>query len=186
MVFVFNNDNETSIEKNKKLEQLYAKYAKLMFHVAFEILHDRYLAEDAVQTVFIKLEKNNFRIDSISCNKTKSFMVIITRNIAISIYNSRQKEATAYDYKELEEIPDDRMLPLDIVVSNESILDIQNSLSLLNSKYSDILLMKYFSDYTNTEIASLFNISEELVRVRLHRAKKLLKIKMNEGDKSNG
>ena len=89
-------------------------------------------------------------------------MVIITRNIAISIYNARKKEATTYDCDELEEIPDDKMLPIDVVVSNESILEIQDALSSIDSKYSDILLMKYFSEYTNAEIASLFNISEEL------------------------
>ena len=180
MVFIFNNG--TSIEKNKVLEQLYVEYAKLMFYVAFDILNDQYLAEDAVQTVFLKLEKNKFKIDSISCNKTKSFMVIITRNIAVGIYNARKKEATTYDADELNEIPDDKMLPLDVIVSNESIMDIHDALSSLDSKYSDILLMKYFSNYTNAEIASFFNISEELVRVRLYRAKKLLIKKVNGGE----
>jgi len=156
-----------------------------MYHIALQILGDQFLAEDAIQTAFLKLEKNKFKIDSISCNKTKSFMVIITRNIAFGMYNARKKEAITYDCDELEEIPDDKMLPLDVVVSNESILDIQDALSSLNSKYSDILLMKYFSDYTNAEIASLFNISEELVRVRLYRAKKLLMKKLNEGKTSD-
>jgi RNA polymerase sigma-70 factor (ECF subfamily) len=109
-------------------------------------------------------------------------MVIITRNIAINIYNAKKKEAIIYDYGELKEMPDDAMLPIDILINDERIQNIKAALSSLDSKYSDIILMKYYSDYTNSEIASLFNISEDLVSVRLLRGKKLLLNKLKEGE----
>jgi RNA polymerase sigma-70 factor (ECF subfamily) len=109
MSYIFTK--ESSCEKHEILEQLYLKYAKLMYYIAFEILNDKFLAEDVVHTAFLKLEKNKFIIDTINCNKTKSFMVIITRNIAISIYNTKKKEGIIYDYGELKEIQDDAMLP---------------------------------------------------------------------------
>lgn len=168
--------------KHEVLEQLYIQYGKLMYHVAFDILHDRYLAEDAVQTAFLKLEQTNFSIDTVSCNKTKSFMVIIVRNIAIGIYNSKKKTTVTYEADKLTEIPDDNLLPLDIAISNESIKEIQDALNTIEPIYADVILMRYFSDYSNTEIALLFDISEQLVRVRLHRAKKLILQRLNEGE----
>jgi RNA polymerase sigma-70 factor (ECF subfamily) len=44
----------------------------------------------------------------------------------------------------------------------------------MNPKYADVLTLKYFNHYTNKEIADLLLISEENVRVRLHRARKIL------------
>ena len=177
MGYIF--EKRSSCKKHEVIEQLYSNYSKIMYHVAYQILNDQFLAEDAVQNAFMKLEKNKFKIDSITCNKTKSFMVIITRNIAIEIYNKKKKEAPTYDSRELDEIPDNKLVPIDIIINNESISEIRDALSLLDSKYSDIILLKYFSDYSNIEIASLLNISEDLVRVRLHRAKKLLLLKVN-------
>lgn len=169
-------------KKHEVLEQLFVKYNKLMYYTAYQILQDQYLAEDAVQTAFLKLEKNKFKFYSISCNKTKCFMVIIVRNIAINLYNSKKKEIVTYDEDELMEIPDDHLLPLDVVINNERIGEINQLLDSLDSKYADVISMRYFSDYSIEEIASLFDISEQLVRVRLYRAKKLILEQINEGE----
>ena len=181
-----NFTNKTSEEKNTTLAELFKKHRKLMFHVAYDILNDEYQAEDAVQTAFYKLDKNKFKIDSVDCNKTKNFMVIIVRNVAIRIYNSNKKGPVLYDNDEMAGIEDDQPLPLDIIISNETVNDIERCMNELSPIYSDVLIMKHIADYTNQEIASFLDISEQLVRVRLYRAKKLLLDKINEGKKYNG
>ena len=167
-------------QKHILLEQIYRQYSRLMYCVAFEILGDGYLAEDAVQTAFLKLEKNRFSVDSVTSSKTKSFIVIVTRNVALSILKSKGHGALACTDDDITDIPDGNTLPLDLVVKNESIDEIKNAIADLDPKYSDIILLRYFSDYSTLEIASFFNISDELVRVRLHRAKKVLLEKLNE------
>ncbi|MHB1313951.1 MAG: RNA polymerase sigma factor [Christensenellales bacterium] len=159
--------------KEEVLEQLYKRYSKLMYCVAYDILRDHYLAEDAVQTTFYKLAKNNFKVDSISCKKTKTFVVIITRNVAISKYNTVKTESIRYE-EELIEIPDDQFLPLDLVISKENTANLHGLLATLDHKYADVVLMKYFCEYSTAEIASLFGVTEQLIRVRLHRAKRML------------
>lgn len=172
------------LEKHELLEQLYIQYAGLMFHTAYRILQDQYLSEDAVHTAFLRLEKNNFKVCSISCNKTKSFLVIITRNIAINIYNEKKKETSAYSEDGIAEtLPDSDSLPLDVVISNEGVTCIKDALKTMDQKYSDVMLMRYFSDFSIPEIASLFNISEQLVRVRLHRARKKLIEQLSRSDR---
>lgn len=166
--------------KGEILEQLFLQYSKLMYSVAYNILHEHHLAEDAVQTAFYKLSKYKFKIDSVSCNKTKAFMVIITRNIALGIYKSAKGSNVSYEENEIDDIPDDKLSPLDLVINNESMIRIREILSSLDQKYSDVILLKYFCDYSISEIALLIDVSEQLIRVRLHRAKKILLKKLKE------
>jgi len=78
-------------DERNKLEELYLKYSKDMFKVAYRILNDYYLAQDAVQQSFIKLIDNLNKINDINCNKTKAFVVIIIRNVSINLYRKRKK-----------------------------------------------------------------------------------------------
>ena len=52
----------------------------------------------------------------------------------------------------------------------------------LDSKYGDVLVLKYFYDYRDKEIAHTLGISIENVKIRLHRGKALLKKKLSEVD----
>ncbi len=166
--------------KSQLLEQLYIQYKRLMYHVSFEILHDQYLAEDAVQAAFLKLAKNKFSIESVLCNKTKYFMVIIARNASFEIYNSKKRDNVVSE-ETLQRIPDESQTPLDNILRYESI---QSAMKTIDTKYSDIVVMRYSYGYSLSEIATLFGISEQLVRVRLHRAKKMLIDKLNEEQSS--
>lgn len=50
-------------EEKSKFEQLYLEYKGLMFHVAYEILHNEQDAEDAVHQAFVKIAENIKKID---------------------------------------------------------------------------------------------------------------------------
>ena len=47
-------------------------------------MRDYQLAEDAVQKAFMKVLDNLHKIEEPDCNKTRAFLVIITRNVAIT------------------------------------------------------------------------------------------------------
>lgn len=164
------NINTAKIEV---IQSIYKHYCNLMFSVAFQILNDKYLAEDAVQISFYKLLHNKFSIDTISSSKTKNFLVIIVRNVSIGIYNKKKKEVLSFE-ENLLEVPDDNFLPIDIVINNEDADTLFKLLCSLEPQYSDIIRMKYYMEYSTKEIASIFDISEQLVRVRLFRGKKML------------
>ncbi len=169
-------------EKNRsKLEVLYNNYKYTMLYVAKGILKDQDLAEDAVHKAFIKIIDNLEKIDDPICNKTKSFLVIIVRNTAIDMYNHRKKQNVvtfdeAYIVKE-----DFNSSPLELIISEESIDSMVENIDKLDVKYSDIILLKYFYEYSEKEIAKLLDISYENVRVRLHRGRKMIKEMMEKG-----
>ncbi len=49
-------------KEQKKFEQLYDTYSRLMYYIAFDILKDEGHAQDAVQEAFINISKNFSKI----------------------------------------------------------------------------------------------------------------------------
>lgn len=158
---------ETEDDRNK-FERLYIKYRNLMFYIANQILHNEVIAEDAVHYTFLKIIEIIDKIEDISCHKTKSLIVIMTRNNSINIYN-RAKHHANIPFDEVEDaISDDRTDTSEMNFIMSAILGIPVI-------YSDILKLKYIQGYTNSEIAELLNITEANVRKRLERAREMLK-----------
>ena len=70
-------------EEKSLFEQIYLEYCGLMFHVAYEILHNEQDAEDAVHQAFVKIAENIKKIDAPVCPKTHSYVVTIVEHQAI-------------------------------------------------------------------------------------------------------
>ncbi len=158
-------------QDRNKVEALYVRYSKEMFKVAYRVLNDYQLAQDAVQTAFINIINNLEKIDEIDCNKTRAFVVIIARNISINLYRKKKKICNM-ELGTLDEIlPDDGKAVEKIIIDSETFDLIASKMKELHAPYSDIISLKYFYQYNNNEIAALLDITEENVRVRLHRAR---------------
>lgn len=181
MFHIFTNNARN--DKHALLEKLYLQYRNLMFHIAFKILNDHGLAEDAVHAAFIKLAKSSFVIDEISSNKTKTFMVIVTRSTACDICRQNKKERNLVNIDDdMLELIDEKPLPLDFIIDTERIEKVHIALATMDPKYADVVLLKYFYGHSNANIGLLTGISEQTVRVRLYRAKKMLADKLVKGD----
>ena len=77
-------------EDIKKIEELYSRHGKEMYAIAYRILKDENSAEDIVQQSFLKIMDKLDRVDLSDENKTKKFLMIIARNLAIDVYNINQ------------------------------------------------------------------------------------------------
>lgn len=161
-------------QSRSKLEDLYTRYSRDMFKVAFRILDDYQLAQDAVQSAFINLIDNIDKIEEINCNRTRAFVVIIVRNIAINLYRKRKKQNDmALD--DIDEIlPDNRETVDENIINEETFNRIAAIIKELHPTYADVISLKYFYYYSDKEIGKLLNISPENVRIRLHRARQSL------------
>lgn len=164
--------------KNKsKFEQLYLMYREKMYWKAYDILQDKYLAEDAVHDAFLRIAKYIDTIDEINCNKTIALLVIIVKNISIDIYRKRKKST----YLSLDE---DTSQFISATNYNDNLEEQQliQYIKELPQNYRDIFILKYYIGYTNKEIAKYLNLKESSIRVRLLRGKKLLEKKLNGDD----
>lgn len=169
----------------KKLEALYIKYKTDMFKVAYRILDDYQLAQDAVQIAFISIMDNLDKIDEIYCNKTRAFVVIIVRNISINLYRKRKKQ-NGILLEDIEDtLPDGNQMIDEMIIDAEMFSRVSSKIRELRPDYSDIISLKYFYHYTDDEIAKLLNITPGNVRVRLHRAKQSLIMLLSEDRELN-
>lgn len=171
-----------------KIESLYQKYNGLMYSTAFRILNNHHLAQDAVQMSFVKLLNNIRLINDIECNNTRALMVIICRNVSINLYNKRKRN-NQITIEEIDEVIPDCTYSIDEhLIKNESLADLKEKIRLLYQPYADIIALRYFFDYSDKEIAKILDITEQNVRVRLHRAKtkllSLLRGEEKEGDEA--
>lgn len=164
---------ETEGERNT-FTKLYHHYENAMYNIAYSILHDSYLAEDAVNEAFIKLIKYLPEIDEVECHKTKALIVIIVKSTAIDIYRKRRKQYE-YEVEELGERNDGEEIPLDHIIAAEDFQELMLSIKGLKKEYQEIILLKYVYEFSNSEISNLMSISESVVRQHICRAKKAVK-----------
>ena len=90
-------------EEQSKFRALAARYERLMFHVARQILPNEQDAEDAVQEAFLAIAKNFSKIFAVDSPKTKAFVVIVTESKAIDI---ARKNARQGQQVPLEDLPE--------------------------------------------------------------------------------
>ena len=66
----------------QQIEQLYRQYREPLWRYAYKLLHDEHLAQDVVQSVFIKAIEKSQLISSLDCNKAKAYFFIMVRNLS--------------------------------------------------------------------------------------------------------
>lgn len=160
-------------EQISKFEHIYTKYRGLMFYTAKGVLQDSYLAEDAVHETFLDIIRI---IDSIRANNEKElsqFLRVLTHHKAVDMVRkcTRQKKSDT-------EIEDFDLSKSDVNVETIVLdkIDYENMLLRVQSmdeKYKTPLLLKV-QGYKVSEIADFLNISPGNVKVRLHRARKII------------
>ena len=75
----------------EKFDFVYERYKKLMLSKAYDILHDYDLAQDAVSEAFIRVYKNRHKLDDLESGRTAAFLVMIVKNVSITMYNKQKK-----------------------------------------------------------------------------------------------
>lgn len=158
----------------RKFERLYANYRQTMYYIAYGILKNRAVAEDAVHQAFLRVIDRLEKINEEDCHKTRGYLVIITKHIAIDMYRKQQREQ-ALSYEELEYSVAD-------TVGSDRTNEIWQAIDQLPANYSMVLKLVYSHGYTNKEAAQMLHITEENVRQRIARAKKKLAEILEEGE----
>lgn len=149
---------------------LYEKYKNLMFYIAKGVLKDDHLSEDAVQEAFFRIAKNFQKINEVPSPQTRNFVVIITRNISISMLKGMDnvKDIDAYSAAEIAATTDETFEAVSTKTLVECILK-------LPENYRDILYLYHLYGYSFNEISSLLSLPVEAAKKRAQRARRMLK-----------
>ena len=156
-------------EDKLRFTALYQQYRHLMFYIAREVLCDEHLSEDAVQEAFLRIAKNFHKIGEIPCPQTRNLVVIITKNIAITmVSHNNNKEIDTYTQIEEPATSNDIFETVSNRILVECILQ-------LPEIYRDSLYLYHIYGYSFREVYNLLSISVETAKKRVQRARRLLK-----------
>lgn len=157
--------------------EIYNRYSKAMYNVAFRIVKDYHFAEDIMQEGFLKAF---IKIDSYK-NEVAfgAWLKRIIVNCSIDFYKQQNKY-----YKE-----DFDNLAVTLVENDNDFIDsasfnelkvqqILATLQTMKESYSMVLTLFYIEGYDQEEISEILNISYANCRTTLCRAKENLRSKL--------
>lgn len=172
IIFLMDIEDEST---RSKMAETYNTYGKRLWSVANNLLHDEYEAEDAVQEALLKSTKyidDDFDPQSID---TLGLMITIVRGVSKSMYKKIHKiETVDIEEHEIDIYNNEIANPEKYVLQLGQEKWVAEKLSEIKVEYSDLLSLKYYHQYSNSEIADMLSMSEGNVRVKLMRARNAL------------
>jgi len=171
MLFVFLAMLETAEDK-EKMSDLYSTYREYLLNVAQSILHNKDDAEDVLHQTFLRVATNFESIGEVSSRKTRNYLVIIVRGLALNLYKKRGKvvDVPIEDLEGTEFFAvDDPQLEL---FEYEDLYPVLDELPVI---HRDMIYLMYFEGLSVREIAKRIDITERAVQKRIERARQALK-----------
>jgi RNA polymerase sigma-70 factor (ECF subfamily) len=146
--------------------RLYEHYYGPMVAVAFSVLADRHLAEDAAQEAFVRACGNLGKLKQ--PEKFASWLAAICRNVAYQALRNRKKLSFVEDP------------PVHTTENqgDETIEVIRKALWQLPAPDRQILVLRYFNDLSYEKIAQVLDTTVSAIHGRLFRARKKIAHKL--------
>ncbi|MCE5174194.1 MAG: RNA polymerase sigma-70 factor [Bacteroidales bacterium] len=172
-----NNDRDL-LERLRKgntacFEILYSKYSGKLYNYILRISNgDFYLAEEIVQNVFVKIWEIHTNINTEG--SFNSFVYTVGRNMFLNVVKSRMQEYLYQDYVIEHEntFEDSAEKEVEYKMLEEQINKLIEQLPAARRK---IYIMSKIKNFSNREIATLLEISENTVESQLNKANKFMR-----------
>ena len=161
-------------KKNKELrfiEQCYTLYEHKMYYIAYSILHDVGMSEDAVQEAFIRLMRSGKIFEDASSEECQRYLYTIIKNVSLNRYRKNKRDA------EWMYLADEDTIQQARSDTDEEIcgIDMETMVNELPGKYAKVVHLLVVENLSVREVAIRLGISEPNVRKRFERAKKMMK-----------
>jgi RNA polymerase sigma-70 factor (ECF subfamily) len=143
--------------------QLCQRYYAAMAAIAYSVLADHQLAEDAAQEGFARALVNLRNLK----NKTRfaPWLAAICRNVAKDIVAAKARQVTTEDFSQAAQDSN----------PDESILIIRRAIEQLPASAKELIVLRYYNNLSYDEIGSMLGISKATINGRLTRAKRKMK-----------
>ena len=153
------------------IDDLIEQYYDAMLRLAVSYLDTRADAEDAVQEIFIIVDKNLNRFRGESSVKTWLY-TIATNHCRKKLRQRKRREAFFGRFEREEPVEP----PLEVqAIRNESNQQLWEAVDSLKSRHREPIILRYVHDLTAREIGEVLGISEGTVYSRIHYAHKQLR-----------
>ncbi len=144
--------------------------------IAFSVLSDSHLAEDAAQEVCVRVVKHLPGLETPEA--FRPWVYRMTRNVALSMAQRRERapQPIGLDTEAMRE--GGRMsveeTPGAALDEDEKVGTILDAIGKLPDIYREVLVLKHVQELSYSEISTILNVSVKSLEVRLVRARKML------------
>ncbi len=171
-------------EERELIERLYSDYSKRVKQLAVSIMHNDMYADDVVNDTFLKIIRYKEKFFDVSEDEKIRLIIIFTRSVCFNLYNRIKKirfESIDSFYNDDEEDTDTKLdIPEDIdllkkIVEEETGAYLRDAIDKLKQPARDMIILKYYHEMKNTEIAEFFKINPSSVSTIIQRSIKRLR-----------
>ena len=145
--------------EQKTVLELFDRYGDTVYRVALGYLRSPQEAEDAVQTIFLRLLERDTQVYP---GKERAFLTKMTINHCKNVLSATKRRDTV----PLEEA---------VLLAQPEDQELFRTVMDLPEQYRTVVCLHYFEGYSFQEIAQLLRIGPSAVSMRLHRARNMLK-----------
>ena len=166
-------------------EEIYDNYHQDLYRFIFYMVKDKQLTEDLVQEVYIKVlnSQGTFRGDS----SKKTWLFSIARYTTIDYFRSQKRKRDRildfFNWTEKgESIQDHLPLPEEMILKDEQLKIIYNSLDKCTVDQRSVLILRFIESFSIRETAEILKFSESKVKTTQHRGLKVLRSYLLDND----
>ncbi len=145
-------------------EQIVTKYSDMIYGITFRYMGNKEDAEDAYSETFLSYFKKERTFESEE--HRKAWLIRVAINCCKKILLSKQYPD---DIDEVEVADEERPY------SKDEVMDLREAIEKLKPEYKEVILLFYINDMTVKQIADTIDENENVVKLRLSRARKKLK-----------
>ncbi len=161
------------------LEQLYKKYAKQVYLYLYSLCHSHSLAEDLTQDTFLKA----FCTLKTTEVKALPWFFTVARNLYLDEWRREKLRSRKEEEHKERQNEEDILGQLIKKEQNKRLYQMLQSLGVLER---EAVVLYYFTGLSQEEISNVLKVSRSNIRVILYRARRKLKMLLNEDEQEGG
>ena len=158
-------------------EKVYKEYFNDVYLYIKRLSGDEHIAEEITSETFFKALKS---IDSFrgEC-EIRVWLCQIAKN-SYYTYVKKISKIQNVDETELLNLPDNKNSVADEVINRAEVLEISKILHEMSEPYREVFMWRVYAELSFKEIAGIFNKNENWACVTYHRARKMIKDRLEE------
>ena len=150
--------------RDNEIKEMYDRNIDMLYKISYTYFKgDIGRIEDVIQDLFLKVIDKNIRFESIE--HEKAWFIVAIRNLCKNLLKKKWNEEVELDFDIAEDNKEDDVIHLVMQLPNE---------------YKIPIYLFYYENYSCIEIAKIMKIPENTVYSYLNRARKKLKIMIEE------
>jgi len=150
-------------QRIRQFETIFKAHAQLMYRTAYGVLGTHHDAEDVVQTIFLKLVRQEFPPDLEK--NPEAYLYRAAVNASLSTIRNRRHEVLVESWHQFE-----TPAPID-AGDHERHRRLYEAIAELKPEAAQIVILRYMHNKSDSEIARMFGVSRGTIALKLFRSR---------------